>query len=79
MINHKLGFLRICNTCGQLCNAKLVRHPSYKQHLIYWECACCRGNMKLSRGHWESHEVLQTNGYNFLDLPIGVAYGGVSA
>jgi len=79
MVIHKLGITCTCVACGNECDAKLVRHPSQRQNLIYWQCDCCDGNMRLRSKFWESHSILQANGYRFEELPVGVAYKVVTA
>lgn len=63
-----------CKNCHQDAAAKLVRHPSNVQRLIYWQCEECGANARPAGGHWASHAILATHGATYDDLPVGTTY-----
>lgn len=60
-----------CKNCKQNGVAKLVRHQSNAQRLIYWQCEECGANARPAGGHWVGHAVLAQYGARYDDLPVG--------
>lgn len=74
VVAHKIAVALTCASCGEQCSFQLVRHPSQKQRLLYWQCDCCGKNMSFGNRLWENHSVLAANNLDFNALPIGSAY-----